>query len=223
MSANPDPNGGGNPNPTPPVDPSQTPPIVEPTPPVNPTPSEVDRYKKDMLKYKEESAQLRQQLEEIKVKTHKEKDDWKSVSEHHEAKAKDYETKYTGLQLALVNEKKIAALSTEAVKQGINPASLPDLELLDFDEISVETTSNGKVLISGQDRAIAKLKTLRPHWFTSPSPGINPTSPGVRQTPSGSVSMVELNAAEEQWKKTKSDSDKKAYYDLIQKYKSQRI
>ena len=188
----------------------------------NPQGDEVpDRIKRDMLKYKEERDRLAQQVEDMKLKGHKEKEDWKTVAEHHEAKAKEYEQKFSGLQSALVNEKKVAALSAEAVKQGINPASLPDLELLDFDEVSVETTSTGKILVTGQDRAIAKLKTLRPHWFTSQVPSVNPSTPNVGVPNSGIVTVADLNAAEAQYKKTKSESDKKAYYEMIQKYKSQ--
>jgi hypothetical protein len=121
----------------------------------------------------------------------------------------------------LVNEKKIAALATEAVKQGINPASLPDLELLDFDEVQVETTSTGKILVTGQDRAIAKLKTLRPHWFSSGVPSVNPSSPQTFKPNMDQVTVADLNAAELNYRKSKSDSDKKIYFDLIQKFKAQ--
>jgi hypothetical protein len=50
-----------------------------------------DRIKKDMLRYKEEAARLAQQIEDMKLKGHKEKEDWKTVAEHHELKAKEYE------------------------------------------------------------------------------------------------------------------------------------
>lgn len=190
-------------------------------PPAPPIDEGNDRIKKDMLKYKQERDQLLQQMEEFKLKGHKEKEDWKTVAEHHEQKAKEYETKFSGLQSALINEKKFAALTIEAQKHGINPASLPDLELLDFPEISVETTSTGKILVSGQDRAIAKLKTLRPHWFSTNVPSVNPSTPNVGRPNSGAVTIADLNVAEAQYRKTKSESDKKAYFELIQKYKSQ--
>lgn len=219
MNSEPQATGGGNPDPAP-----TTEPATEPTANQEPTPSPDltgDRYRKDMLKYKDENAKLRQQLDDFKVRGHKEKEDWKAVAEHHEQKAKEYESKFTGLQGALLNDKKIQSLTTEAVKQGINPASLPDLELLDFEELQVETTSNGKILVSGQDRAIAKLKTLRPHWFNNAVPSVNPSSPNVGNRPTGAVTIADLNAAEAQWKKSQSDSDKKAYFELIRKYKTQ--
>lgn len=190
------------------------PPVDDPTIP--------DRIKKDMLRYKQERDELQKQMEDMKLKGHKEKEDWKTVAEHHEIKAKEYEQKFSGLQSALVNEKKYAALSSEALKQGINPASLPDLELLDFDEVQVETTSTGKILVTGQDRAIAKLKTLRPHWFTNGVPSVNPSSPQTFRPNPNQVTVADLNAAEAQYRKTKSDSDKQTYFELIQKFKAQQ-
>ena len=200
-----------------------TPPVVDPNVP-NPQPpidDGGDRIKKDMLKYKDEAAQLRKQIDDLKLNGNKEKEDWKTVAEHHEQKAKEYEQKYSGLKDGLIHEKKISALIIEAQKQGITPASLPDLELLDFDEVSVETTSTGKILVSGQDRAIAKLKTLRPHWFSTSVPNVNPSTPNVGTPNSGIVTMADLNAAEAQYKKTKTEADKKNYYEIIQKYKTQ--
>ena len=210
------PNADANQNPLPNTNPQ---PPVEPTPPQDA--GDQDRYKKDMLRYKAELQAANQKIEDMKLRGHKEKEDWKTVAEHHEQKAKEYETKFTGLQSALIQEKKVAALTIEAQKQGLNPASLSDLELLDFDEITVETTSTGKILVSGQDRAIAKLKTLRPHWFSTNVPSVNPSTPNVGTPNSNTVTVAQLNAAEAQYRKTKSEADKKAYFELIQKYKSQ--
>lgn len=201
--------------------------IIPPAPTVPdtelpPPPDEGDaRIKKDMLKYKDEASSLKKQIEDMKMKGHKEKEDWKAVSEHHEQKAKEYEQKYSGLKEGLIREKKISALMIEAQKQGMMAASLPDLELLDFDDVIVETTSTGKILVTGQDRSIAKLKTLRPHWFTTSVPSVNITTPKVGPANSDIVTMADLNTAESQYKKTRSESDKKNYYEIIQKYKSQ--
>jgi hypothetical protein len=208
-------------NVNPPVDPNLN---VDPN--ANPTLPIVedgnDRIKKDMLKYKDEAARLQAQVEDMKLRGHKEKEDWKTVAEHHEGKSKDFEAKFNGLKDSLIQERKISALTIEAQKHGINPASLSDLELLDFDEVSVETTSTGKILVSGQDRAIAKLKTLRPHWFTTSVPNVNPANPNVLRPNSGDhVSLADLNAAEANYRKTKSELDKKIYSELIQKYKAQ--
>jgi hypothetical protein len=180
-----------------------------------------DRVSKDMHDYKKKNADLQKQIDDMKVQGHKAKEDYKALAEHHEQRASQFESELTGLKSGLISSKKTEALTTEAVKHGINPASIPDLELLDFDELTVETTSNGKILVSGADRAVARLKTLRPHWFTKVVPSVNPLSPDTRGPVSGTVTIADLNKAEDQWKKTKSDADKKAYFDLIQRFKSQ--
>ncbi len=203
------------------IPPATPDPNATPAPAIPPAEPENDRVKRDMLKYKNENEQLRQENESLKVKTHKEKEDWKGLAEHHEAKSKEFETKYVGLQGSLVNEKKYSALKSEAIKQGMNPASLPDLELLDFEEVTIETTSTGKILVSGQDRAIAKLKVIRPHWFSNTVPSVNPSTPTTFLPNNEVVTLADLNAAEAQYNKTKSDSDKKKYSEMIQKYKAQ--
>lgn len=207
-----------------PANPPQDPSLVD-APPALPAPpaddTDRDRYKRDMLKYKEEVQALKRQNDELKLKTHREKEDWKTVAEHHEVKAKEFEQKYSGLQSALINEKKVAALTIEAQKHGINPAALADLELLDFPELSVETTSTGKILVSGQDRAIAKLKTLRPHWFTSSVPSVNPSTPNLSAPISDKVTLADLSAAEAAYQKTRSDADREKLSQMIKKYKAQ--
>jgi hypothetical protein len=50
---------------------------------------------------------------------------------------------------------------------------------------------------------------------------VNPSTPNVRTPSSDIVTVADLNNAEANWKKSKSESDKKIYFELIQKYKSQ--
>lgn len=218
-TSSPAPNENLLPNANPPADP---PPVEDPPAPALVAREAYDRVKKDMHDFKQKTAQLQKTIDDMRVQGHKAKEDYKSLAEHHESRARELETELTGLKSGLVNLKKNEALTAEAVKQGINPASIPDLELLDFDELTVETTSTGKILVSGADRAVHKLKVIRPHWFSKHVPSVNPATPNLgTPTNNGQVTLAELNAAESNWKKTKSDTDKKAYYDLIQKFKAQ--
>lgn len=202
-------------------DDNPNPPADDPPAPALVSREAYDRVKNDMHEFKKKTADLQKTIDDMKVQGHKAKEDFKSLAEHHEARAKQYETELTGLKSGLIASKKTEALTAEAVKHGINPASIPDLELLDFDELTVETTSTGKILVSGADRAIQKLKTLRPHWFSKQVPSVNTATPNLGTPQNGQVTIADINAAEAQWKKTKSDADKKAYYDVIQKYKAQ--
>lgn len=208
-----------NATPTPPiVNPNPEPPVVTP-----PTDDGIpERMKKDLTRAKQERDELQRQLDEQKLASHKAKEDWKAVAAHHEEKAKDLETKYTGLKTSLLSEKKLTALTIEAQKRGINPAAIPDLDLLDMEEITVEATSTGKILVSGADKAVDSLMRIRPHWFSKSVPGINTATPEANRPSNGTVTVAELNAAGAQYNKSKSESDRKAYYDIIQKYKSQQ-
>jgi len=210
-------------DPNAPIDPN-TPPVDPNTPPPTETVDRAayDQVKADMLANKQKVKDLQAELENKKLQGFREKEDWKSIAEQHEAKAKEFETKYSGLQTSLVNTQKHNALVVEAQKQGINPNSIADLEMLDFEEITVETTTTGKIIVSGADRAIASLKLKRPHWFTKQVPGVNPNTPDLNKPMGGDVTLDDLKTAEAAYLKSRSESDKVKYNDLIIKYKSQR-
>jgi hypothetical protein len=203
-------------NPAPTPTPTETPPAA---PLIDE--SEFTRARQEAADAKAKALALQKEIDDMKVNTHKNNKNWQEVARINEEKAKEYETKYSGLKESLIQEKKVSALIVEAQKHGINPQSIPDLELLDFPEISVETTSNGRVLVSGADRAVSKLKQIRPHWFTQTIPAVNPSSPELNRPSGGLITLEQVNAAQEKWAKTKSDADKKSYFDIIQKFKSQ--
>lgn len=195
--------------------------LTTPTTPETISREAYEQIKKDMHTYKQKNKEYEERLEALKLNGHKEKEDWKEVARIHEETAKDLKGKYEGLKQNLINSAKVAKLTEEAVKHGINPQALPDLELVDFDELVVETTSTGKILVSGQDRAIAKLKVLRPHWFSKSVPLINPTTPSTLPADGQPITVNDLDALLIQYKKTGSESDKQAYHAAIMRYKAQ--
>lgn len=199
-------------NPTQETPPPATDPIVDPA---------FERMKADMAKWKARAQQLETDAEKAKLDGLKRAQNWEEVAKVKEQEASEYKTKYEGLSRSLVEEKKFAALKTEALKMGINPASIPDLELLDFAELSVETTNTGKIMVSGADRAIANLKTIRPHWFSAKPAGINPNSPETQTPQSGNVSLADINNAEQAYKKAPTTENKRVLVELIQKFKNQ--
>lgn len=181
--------------------------------------AELAATKAKLAKIESEKNDFRKQLDQHKIDSHKQSSNWQEVAKIHEEKAKDFETKYTRLSESLISSAKTQALTAEAVKQGINPVSIPDLELLDFQELSVETTSTGKILVSGADRAIAKLKTMRPFWFGKTPANINPQTPEAGK-PQGAVTFAELQTAQANYKKTGSDADRQIYYETLKKYQA---
>lgn len=205
----------------PPVPPTDVPP-VDTTGDMVPR-AEFDRVKSDMHKYKTERDAEKTRVEDARIAALKEKNDWKSVAEDAERKAKDFETKYNGLSSSLVENAKLSALKGSALKAGMLKEGLDDLEVFDFEEITVETTSRGKILVSGADQAIENLKKRRPHWFGSKASSVNPASPEI-QTPAsgGAVTLQDLSRLEAAYLKSPQDNvAKKAYSDAVYLYKKQ--
>lgn len=200
----------------PPVDP-ETPPETPPAPPEN---EAFKRLQADFMKEKAERKRLADQLEEARISDLTKKQKWEEIAKIREQERDEYKQKHDGLIGSLVAEKKFGALKEAGLKAGIRQEALPDLELLDFDEVSVEHTSNGKILVTGATQAIANLKTLKPHWFSAKPATVNPQSPQTMNPPpmQGTVSMKMLLDAEAKYKKSGSNSDRDAYAALARQY-----
>lgn len=209
------------------VDP-QNPPPADPNPaPPTPPPDVVDRaeferVKNDMHKYKTAAEAERQKAEELRLNALKEKQDWKSIAEEKERQAEEFKQKYDGLSQSLVNNAKHSALKEAALKAGILAQSLPDIEAFDFPEINVETTSGGKILVSGADQAIEGLKKRRPHWFGVKPASVNPATPELQNPETSGMSIQKLQELEKAYKADPGNPTKKqAYFDGIMAYKKQ--
>jgi hypothetical protein len=126
--------------------PVETPAKVE-TPVETPAaaPSDEAKWKKIAKENEERAQALEKQLADQKLAKLKESQNWQEIAKLKEEEANAAKSETNSLKQAVINDKKTSALKTAAVKAGINPQSLDDLDLLDFDEISVETTSQGKL------------------------------------------------------------------------------
>jgi hypothetical protein len=204
---------------TPPANPPANPPQNEPPPP---TAEELlAQARKEKLEAQAEADRVKKENEDLKLQGLKSKDDWKAIAELEKQRADAAEGKLTNLNKALQDSAKYGAIKAEAQKQGINPISIPDLELLDFSEVTVESI-NGRVIVSGVEGAIQGLKQKRPNWFSNGVPSINPTTPAGGQAPAtGQVTLADVKAAEQKYYQTKSESDKQAYQNLVIKFKQQ--
>lgn len=206
---------------------TQTPPANPPadpqTPPANP-PEAVDEIavaKREAAEARAEAAKARKEADEMKMQGLKSKEDYKTIADLEKKRADDAEAENKKIKKALIDDAKYSALRLEAQKQGINPISIPDLELLDFAEVVAES-NNGRVAVSGVEAAIQALKLKRPNWFTAGLPNVNPSTPaGGQRPPNGQVTLADVKAAEVKYYASKSESDKKAYQDIIIKFKAQ--
>jgi hypothetical protein len=203
-----------NPNPAPPADPID--------PPIDTVDRKAfDSVKNDMHRYKDETARLKKELDDAKLAKLKDAQNWEEIAKLKEKEANENKAAFEGLKSSLVDSHRFAALEKEALKAGIHPQSLGDLQMLDFNELTIETTSTGKIIVNGADKAISALKLKRPHWFGANPVTINSSSPEVL-SPTGAVSIADLEKAEIDYRKNPHDQVmRNRYFDMIQKFKSQ--
>lgn len=176
-----------------------------------------NRIQADLVKQKAEAKAAREQAENLRRQGLKEKEDWKALATEWEAKAKESETKLNGMTSAIVNDKKMSAIKLEAKKAGILDSALEDLELIDFPEVGVETTSTGRMNVMGADRAVQRIKMSRPHWFSRSAPNINSNTPDVNP-PGAKVTEAEIERLSAEARKTGDWSKVKT---AMQQYKTQ--
>lgn len=201
------------------VDPNAAPPVDPAAPPANPQPPEppaVDpafkRIKDDLFKAKKEKDDALAEVQRLKEEKLKAAKNWEEIAKLKETEAKSEKDRRERLEKAIVERDKNLALREEAVKAGINPMSLQDLDMLDFSEVDIETTSSGKIIVHGAAQAIQGLKLRRPHWFSQKPPSVNPHTPENTQ-PSAPGSMTPSRALEleKAYRKNPTQENKLAY------------
>lgn len=121
----------------------------------------------DMHRYKNEAAELRAAKEELEVQALQEKEDYKTLAERERAKRLEAEQEREKLKTSFVDTQKFAAIREACVKAGMRPEALKHLDRYDWDGVTVEYTSNGRLLIHGQELAVNDLKKTDSYLFSS--------------------------------------------------------
>lgn len=181
--------------------------------------AEFERVLADMHKYKSQARDMANKSRAEQEAILREKGEWQKIAEMKEQEAKEVSERYSQLQESLVQSKKFEALKEEALKQGIRPEALLDLELVGMDGVQVEQTSLGRVNVLGVGDAINRIKATRPHWFGSGRTTVVGSTPNVNNAPQGVVSNEELIKLSLQAKKSGDYTD---YNKAFEKYRQQR-
>lgn len=188
--------------------------------PTEVVPKEVfERTKADMFKYKSQLDQMQKTIDEMKINRLKETQNWEEVAKAKEREAESYKERNALMEQAFVQSKKDDLLKNAAIKYGMIDLDL--LGALDLPEVQVETTTSGKIVVHGADAAIQSLKVRKPHLFKSMAPSINPQTPEVVASGNGQIGYADLSKLEAEWKKNPTETNKKAYFDAIIKFKKQ--
>lgn len=168
---------------------NMTEPLVEPVPEPEITPEETvlkSQYTADKDKLLSEIHKYKAQLREITTASQSQKEQLLRDNKQYEELASMYKTQLDQstehskqLQDAIVNDKKFSAVREAAVKAGLRPEAIADLELVALDKVQVEKSDTGRVTVMGVDSLVDNIKLSRPHWFGSSKTSIAGSMPNV--------------------------------------------
>lgn len=183
------------------------------------TKAEFDKVMAELHKHKKSAATLREEKEAEKLKTMKEQNQWKEIAEAKEREAAEHKTQAEKIQNSFLGERKFNALKDAASKLGLRPEAVSDLEMLDLDPITIETTNTGKINVLGADKFAERLKTLKPHWFGAKTvSGVNGATSQVLDS-NAPITAKDIIAAEMAGRKS---GDMSAYHATFKKFQQQR-
>ena len=160
----------------------------------------VEGLKKQLSEFKTKTKEYETQSKQQQEASMRQKEEWQKLAELKETEAKEYKTKFDGLQQSLIVEKKYNALKNEAVKLGLRQEAISDLELVDLSDIQIESTSTGKMNVLGAEKYAERLKAIRPHWFGGNAPNVN--TGNLRVTGNDSVDAKSILKAEAEGRKS---------------------
>lgn len=171
----------------------------------------------DLHKYKKQVRTFEQTTKEKDLAALKEKQDWQKIAEIKEREAKEATEARDNLTRTIVQTQKHAAIKEQALKSGILETALDDLELLNWNDVKVETTSTGRIVVDGAEDAISRLKTLKPHWFGKSTTNVNSRVPSIDKK----TDIVKTDDLVKMRKEAMKSGDYSAYEAAFNKYKKQ--
>lgn len=181
----------------------------------------VSKLQAEAAEAKTKAAELEARVRADEEKKLRDNNNWEEYAKRKETEAEEARKETAKLKTSIIEREKTAAIREEALKQGLRKEAIADLSLIDFSELKIETGSDGKVNIANADKAITRLKALRPYWFGSGTPNVNHNTPGATSGSTGEVTWKELQEAEAKAKKSGSAADQQEYRDTLLKYGQQ--
>jgi hypothetical protein len=184
------------------------------------TKTEVQRILDEAKSYKAKVQEFEAKMKAKEVEELTANQKWKELAELKEREAAEASEKAEKLKSAIINKEKISAIKEAALQAGLRKESIPDLRLIDFPEVTLQNSSEGEFSVSGADKAIQRLKALRPHWFQSSIPSVNSSSPVVTGDGS-SISFDNVKKLQDEYKKNPSAENADKYKNALLQFKKQ--
>lgn len=183
------------------------------------TKSEVQKILEEAKAYKVKVQEYEAKMKQKEVEELTANQRWKELAELKEREAMEVKEKAEKLKAAIVHKEKMSALKEAALAAGIRKESLPDLRLIDFPEVALQNGNEGEFSVSGADKAIQRLRALRPHWFSSSIPTVNSSSPVV--TGDGGITFDDVKKAQAEYNKNPSAQNADKYKTALIQFKKQ--
>ncbi len=178
-----------------------------------------ERALADLQKFKREAAELKKERETLNTNKMKEQNQWKELAEKHEKEANDAREEAAKIRDSFLGERKFSTVKEKCLVLGLRPEAASDLEMLDLESVTLETTSTGKINVLGADKFAERLKTLKPHWFADKNaPAVNTNGARIVDS-NGDITPAMILAAEKEGRKS---GDMGKYQDLFKKFQQQR-
>lgn len=175
----------------------------------------------DLHKFKKQVEELGTKLGDLESQSLKEKQDYKGLYEQSEQKRKAAEEEAKKVKGWAVSTHRFSEIKSEAMKAGLLPSAMNDLELLPMENVEVEVTSSGRFIVNGAKDFVESVKGERPHWFQKPgAPNVNGGGGGAPPGGDGKeLTPHDVYMAERNWKAGKIT--RKDYEDTFVKYRQQ--
>lgn len=175
----------------------------------------------DMHKYKRELSEMKAKAAKDEADRLASEKNFEQLYKNAEKRAVEAEELASKKDRYYQQTQKANAVRIAAIELGLKTEAVEDLDLLDFDGVDVEITSNGRYLVHGAKEFAASIKNRKPHWFkASKPPGHN--SGGGGNTPDGAkaVTPKDVVDAERNWKAGKIT--KEEYGKIFHTYRTQK-
>lgn len=203
--------------------PAETEPVKSETPqqPEQPKAPDINaKLMEELNKYRAKAVELENKFKQKEVEELTKNQKWQELAELKEKEASEALAERDKLKNAFVQKEKMSAIREAAIQSGLRKESIPDLRLIDFPEIKLETNSEGEFNVSGADKAIQRLKTLRPHWFQNAVPNINSSSPVVTGD-SNSITLDKIKEIEKEYNKNPNRANGEKLTGALLQFKKQ--
>lgn len=182
----------------------------------------------DLHKFKASQRELERKLVELErtreqeqLSKLEEEQQFKKLWETSKQKISTLEQENQNIKQSFFVQEKFNAVKAAALKAGIYEEALDDFTADKLDDVVIEKTDQGRVIVHGADEFVDKLKKTRPFMFRSTTaPVVN--SGGTAVMTDQVATLAQVVELEQKWRRTQSKQDRIAYETAYVNYKKNR-